>query len=384
MRLTRRGLQVSLGLIWLLDALLQFQPAMFTRSFPDQVLRPAAQGNPAWVADPVTWAATLISQHVVLANAAFAIVQLVIALAILWRPTTALGLALSVPWALVGVVARRGPGRRADQCARRRWPARPGAVILYGLLAVLLWPAPDGPHGGSLAAASPLGPVVARLAWVLLWASLAYDTLLAASRAGLAALVSGQGAGEPGWLAAIDRFAGHQLGAHDAAVSAALAVIFAVIAVAVFIPAASRPVLAVAIALALAIWLVGENLGDVFTGQGTDPNTGPLLVLLALAYWPRRPLERPLPAAPAALPACRWPCPSGARAPGRRAGGGPGRRLWDGGWDGGWARGPFSFRPGTVFPDPFRAAGFDKFVELAAQMPVIFLSGPASFIEQAF
>ena len=39
MRLTRRGLQVSLGLIWLLDALLQFQPAMFTRSFPNQVLR---------------------------------------------------------------------------------------------------------------------------------------------------------------------------------------------------------------------------------------------------------------------------------------------------------------------------------------------------------
>ena len=71
---------------------------------------------------------------------------------------------------------------------------------------------------------------------------------------------------------------------------------FAVIAVAVFIPAACRPALAVAIVLALAIWLVGEDLGDVFTGRGTDPNTGPLLVLLALAYWPRRPLEVPLPA----------------------------------------------------------------------------------------
>ncbi len=101
MRLTRRGLQVALGLIWLLDAITRSSSAaMFTRSFPDQVLRPAAQGNPAWVAGPVTWAATLISQHVVLANAAFATAQLVIALAILWRPTTALGLALSVPWAL--------------------------------------------------------------------------------------------------------------------------------------------------------------------------------------------------------------------------------------------------------------------------------------------
>jgi hypothetical protein len=167
----------------------------------------------------------------------------------------------------------------------------PGAVILYALLAVLLWPEPDGSHGGSVAAASPLGPLAARLAWVVLWASLAYDTLLAASRAGLAAHVAGQGAGEPGWLAAIDRTAGRQLAAHGAAVSVALAVMFAVIAVAVFIPAAARPVLAVAVAASLVIWLVGQNLGGILTGQGTDPNTGLLLGLLTLAYWPRRPRE---------------------------------------------------------------------------------------------
>ena len=36
------------------------------------------------------------------------------------------------------------------------------------------------------------------------------------------------------------------------------------------------------------IWVVGEALGTVFTGGGTDPNSGPLLALLALAYWPVR------------------------------------------------------------------------------------------------
>ena len=295
MRLTRRGLQLALGMIWLLDALLQFQPAMFTRSFPDQVLAPTAQGNPAWVAGPVHWSATLIAQHVALANAAFAVIQLLIALAILWRRTTRLGLALSVPWALsvwwlgegLGGVLTSGPSPVTGA---------PGAVILYALLAVLLWPVPDGPHVGSLAAASPAGPVAARLAWAVLWASLAYDTLLAASRAGLAGAVAGQGASEPGWLAAIDTGAGRQLAVHGAVVSTVLAVAFAVIAMAVFIPVAARPVLAVAIALALVIWLVGENLGAIFTGQGTDPNTGPLLVLLALAYWPRRPAGQPEPA----------------------------------------------------------------------------------------
>lgn len=325
MRLSLRGLQAALGLVWLLDAILQFQPAMFTRSFPDQILRPAAQGNPAWVAGPVNWAAALVGQHQVLANAAFAIVQLVIALAILWPRTTRLGLALSVPWALAVWWLGEGLGGVLTG-APSAVAGAPGAVILYALLAVLLWPEPDRPHGGSVAAASPLGPLAAWLAWVVLWASLAYDTLLAASRAGLAAQVAGQGAAEPGWLAAIDRTAGRQLATHDAAVSVALAVMFAVIAVAVFIPAAARPVLAVAITLSLAIWLVGQNLGGIFTGQGTDPNTGPLLALLALAYWPRRPREHPLPAdgRPAlALPARRWRSWAAGR-------GGPARGL-DGG-----------------------------------------------------
>ncbi len=38
--------------------------------------------------------------------------------------------------------------------------------------------------------------------------------------------------------------------------------------------------------LAAAIWMVGQNFGEIATGSATDPNTGPLLVLLAAAYWP--------------------------------------------------------------------------------------------------
>jgi hypothetical protein len=38
--------------------------------------------------------------------------------------------------------------------------------------------------------------------------------------------------------------------------------------------------------VAAVIWVVGEAFGAIFTGAGTDPNSGPLLALLALAYWP--------------------------------------------------------------------------------------------------
>jgi hypothetical protein len=45
----------------------------------------------------------------------------------------------------------------------------------------------------------------------------------------------------------------------------------------------------VAVVLSLVfIWAIGENFGGIATGQGTDPNTGPLIALLALAYWPQR------------------------------------------------------------------------------------------------
>ncbi len=55
----------------------------------------------------------------------------------------------------------------------------------------------------------------------------------------------------------------------------------------VLIPRAMRPALAAGIVIALAIWVAGENFGAIFTGRGTDPSTGPLLILLAATCWPR-------------------------------------------------------------------------------------------------
>ena len=60
----RRKLQLALGVIWVLDGILQFQPSMFTKSFPD-MLAESAHGNPGVVAGPITWSASLIAHHVV-------------------------------------------------------------------------------------------------------------------------------------------------------------------------------------------------------------------------------------------------------------------------------------------------------------------------------
>ncbi len=41
----------------------------------------------------------------------------------------------------------------------------------------------------------------------------------------------------------------------------------------------------IAVVLGAAIWLA-EDFGGILTGQGTDPNTGLLLIVIAAAFWP--------------------------------------------------------------------------------------------------
>jgi hypothetical protein len=41
----------------------------------------------------------------------------------------------------------------------------------------------------------------------------------------------------------------------------------------------------VAAVIGAVIWLT-EDFGGILTGQGTDPNTGLLLIVIAAAFWP--------------------------------------------------------------------------------------------------
>ncbi|MGH3471305.1 MAG: hypothetical protein ACRDPG_04565, partial [Nocardioidaceae bacterium] len=284
-RSRRRALQLALGLLWLLNAALQFQPFMFTHKFIHQVVLPAAQGNPGWIAATETWAANLMAQHIVVCNAFFASTQLLLAALILWRPTVKIGLGASVAWALG--VWWFGEGLGGVLTGASPLAGAPGAVVLYALIALLVWPRPGGEAGTCIASSGLLRWHMPRIAWVALWGSFSYLLVLPANRAAghVQGLLSGMGAGEPGWLGGID----HDLAAGVAdggpAVSIVLAACCAFVAVSVFTPALTRHGVVLAVLLGLTFWLA-EDFGAVLTGQGTDPNSGPLLVLLALAFWP--------------------------------------------------------------------------------------------------
>ena len=289
-----------LGLIWLLDAALQYQPYMFTRAFPDQAITPAGQGSPWWVASPVRWSGELMAHHIVFWNSVFATVQLALAVGLFFRKTTRVTLASSVVWAVLVWWLGEGLG---GILAGPQSPVAglPGAVIVYALIAVLLWPpraaarmtttSEEGQRNrNSVAETSPLTAVGARAVWVVFWAVFVFETLRPADRArhGLSQLVLGMAAGEPGWLASVNRWASHALVGDGTVASIVLAAVFVALAACVFVPLGRRPVLVVGIVLALAIWVIGQDLGEIATGEATDPNSGLLLALLALCYWPVR------------------------------------------------------------------------------------------------
>jgi hypothetical protein len=283
---SRRVLQLVLAAIWLLDGLLQFQPFMFTKAF-GQMLAATAPGNPGVIARPITWDASLIEHHDVALNVIFATIQLLLGLAIAFRPTVKIGLAASVAWALGVWWFGEGLGGVLNGTASPLNGA-PGAVILYALLAVLLWPA-DHQRDAPFIAARAVGTRVARALWLVLWLSLAWFTLLPANRApqALHDMIAGMESGEPGWLIAIDQKAAALVAHQGLAASIVLAVALVIVAAGVFLPRpAARATLVLALVVVAVIWVVGEALGEIPAGGATDPNSGPLLALLAAAYWP--------------------------------------------------------------------------------------------------
>jgi hypothetical protein len=284
----RRLLQLALAAMWLLDGVLQYQGFMFTKGFSD-MLAGSAAGNPGVIARPVTWDATLVEHHLVLLNSIFATIQLLLGLGIAWRPTVRPALAASIVWSAAVWWLGEGLGLVLTGDINPVSGA-PGAVILYALLAVLLWPA-DRSGLTPFTAARAVGAPVARALWAVLWLSLAYFALLPGSRApqGLHDTIAGMADGEPGWVAALERGGAAVVAHQGLAASIVLAVVLSVIAAGVYLPLpAMRATLVLAIVVAAVIWVFGEAFGEIMAGGATDPNSGPPLALLALSYWPAR------------------------------------------------------------------------------------------------
>ena len=283
----QRGLQICLGLLWLLDAALQYQPFMFGPGFVTSGIEPATAGNPAVIVSSVTWASQMMLRHIAVYNAMFASIQLLLALGFFFRRTVKLALAASIGWALS--VWWFGESLGGILTGSSPLAGFPGAVVLYALIAIAVWPTQSAAREPtSVAAAGPLGAAGASVLWLALWGGFAHYLLLPANRASdaITHLLSAAD-GQPTWVAATMAMFANAAGHRGTQISVGLAVVCAGVALGIFGRRARRPVLVIAAGLGLLFW-IAEGFGGIFTGQGTDPNTGPLLILLAACYWPAR------------------------------------------------------------------------------------------------
>jgi len=286
----RRQLQIAIGLVWVFVGFLQLQPFMFGKSFVT-TLEGTTVGQAQWIKSSVNWVfGNIVIHHFTLYNALFATIQLVIGLLILFRPTVKFGLLVSIPWSLA--VWWFGEAFGGLWGGAMPVMGYPGAVLIYALIAVLVWPRESEPESASESASVATGGVLgasgARVLWAVFWLASARFTLLAANRSpgALAAAVAGMGDGEPQWIKEIDtHIARDVLNHHGTEWSIVLALLFAFAGVAIFVPRLVRAAVVVTVALGVAIWIV-EDFGAIFTSQGTDPNSGLLIVLFALCYWP--------------------------------------------------------------------------------------------------
>lgn len=288
----RRTLRILLGMLWLGDGLLQLQPRFWTSDLVTKVLTPNLSGQPAPLQALLRRSIGLAGGHVILFNGSIVAVQVLLGIALLrdWRPR--LALAASVLWSLGIWVLGEGLGGLLTGAALFLSGA-PGAVLIYAVLALAAWPE-EQRHAFSRVGNWP------RAMLALLWLLAAALQLQSVYRAkdGLAQVIAGNAEGEPALLHASLHWAAGAIAGHGLELTLALALLQLALGLGLIWSRDRRPWLAAGILWALCAWWFGQALGQLFTGLGTDPNIGPLVVLLTLAIWPQSALQASQPRLP--------------------------------------------------------------------------------------
>lgn len=288
-----RIVQIVLGCIWIVDAVLQFQPRMFGQGPVTDMLLPAAQGQPAPVAWSITQLAHFVRPDVGVWNFFFGAIQLCIGVGMLFRRTVKPAIVAMAVWAFGVWWFGEGFGMLLTGTASPLTGA-PGAVILYPLIGLLVWPS-DAPARdvepgipSSAAATGPLGAGAPLVAWSAFWALSAVLWLFPANRAGgsINSTLVTASSGQPSWYAHVETSLANALPHSGSALPWVLAMVSLAVAVGPWLSRRVLPFLVVGVALQAVYWVTGMALGGVLTGMGTDPNMAPLIALLAFAMVP--------------------------------------------------------------------------------------------------
>lgn len=285
--LTQRRLQIVLGIIWLFDAGLQFQPYMFTREFVANFLAMNAMFQPRLLGNALEGISRFLLPHAAIWNFLFATTQLAIGVGLLFRRTVKPAILLSLLWVLGVWVVGEGFGGLFTPVMSSPLAGFPGPVLVYGIVGLILWPT-ERMTQGSVAAAGVLGARGARILWAVLWVGAAVEQLRPGFPPNIAMtiVVAMNEPGEPSWLLHLNRATTTFIKPVGSPLAFVLAVLEITIGMTVFRGRSVRAFLWLAIVLSIVFWVTAQDFGGVLAGNATDPGAGPLYILLALTLYP--------------------------------------------------------------------------------------------------
>jgi len=260
----KRTITVCLGGLWLLDGILQLQPAMFTNAFVSTVLAPNLQNQPSTIESIVAFGIHLFSSNIFWWNLASALIQLLIGIILIFpfqEKVQRFGLWLSVGWALVIWIFGEGFGNLFTGSATF-YTGAPGSALLYLILALCL-----------IYSFHRRLPLIAGIVFILgailnlmpmFWQPTMLSMLTMTPSISTALGTFGSQGTMIGNLIAV-----------DALILLGFFLIFI----------ANRSVAWITILFLLAVWGIGQSFGGLQTfpiGTATDPNSAPLLILFLL------------------------------------------------------------------------------------------------------
>ncbi|MBV9617273.1 MAG: hypothetical protein JO031_17620 [Ktedonobacteraceae bacterium] len=291
MLLPQKRLRQLLGVLWLIDGLLQLQPLMFTMNMVNGVMVPTVHNQPAPIAASLQWIIAVTTHNLALVNLLIAGVQIAIGILLisgLWVRGTIIA---SIVWALIVWYGGEGMSMLLTGQASILTGA-PGAVLLYPLLGLLVYPRKEDQEQGLIPRSA--------FRWILagFWFFSALLQLqpywwqqgqISQAIGGMV----GQG-GLNGFLVdpLLQRLS--DVTAHsEVLLNSILIVVCLALGLAlVFVKEKQlRSVLIASIVVSFVIWWAAEGFGMIFTGMATDFNSGLLLVVMALACWPKASLQ---------------------------------------------------------------------------------------------
>ena len=300
MLLSRKTLQRVLGVLWLIDGLLQLQPQMFTMNMVNGVMKPMLQGQPGLIEPGLQFIINQTTLHLIEVNLIIAIVQILLGLGFLflsdrWLPELVIA---SLIWAFIVWFGGEGMSMLLTGTSSILSGA-PGAVLLYPLLGLAVWPRKRSRSSlpDAIARNGDDGLLSRR---VLRWA-LAGFWLFAALlqlqpnwwQSGQISQTIGAMVGQGGLNSIlVDPVLTHISNATadiEIPLNSVLIVIFLALAVGLIVARERqlRPFLVASIFMSVLFWYISQAFGMILTGMATDFNSGLLVVVIALAVWPQ-------------------------------------------------------------------------------------------------